>query len=168
MKWTTTFVSIEFDTAAYNKVLLNALIALNERAGKAWITEAVQGTPIPTWGGASRGTFLRLATELKCPISIGKIEGKKNINLGVYSAAGSGVVEDKKKPYVGFIYTTALRHLAYNEYNKAVAGKYPQPWSDKVRFTPYGFQSRALDAWEVEAKTAKLPDPMKYIKQRKM
>lgn len=172
MKWTAELYSIELDSELYMKVLLNTLRNANERAGKAWIQAAANQTPIPTWSGASRGTFIKLAKQLGTSIAIGPIRKgvKKAVNLGVYSASASGVVEKRTKGelYIGFVYDTVLRHLAYNEYNSPVAGKYPKPFSNKVRYTPYRFQSRAEAAWQVEASKVKLPNPYTYLKKRKL
>lgn len=154
-----------FDHAGYDRVLLNALRNLNERAGKAWIKAAVDGAPIPTWSGASRATFQKLASELGTSVPIGPIRARKNrVALGRATSAGSGVVEEPG--FVGFKYETDLRYLRYNEYNRAVAGLPPQPYSDNVKFTPYNFQSRAQAAWLAEAKKAKLPNPYRYLRTR--
>jgi hypothetical protein len=169
MKFKTTFYAMGFDTAGYAKVLLQYLQDINEKAGQAWIDTAVNQTPIPTWSGASRATFSKLAQELGTSIPIGPIKAKRDrIALGKSSASGSGVVENKAKGYVGFVYETDLRYLAYNEYNLATAGSPPQPFSDRVRFTPYNFQSRAQAAWVKIADTAKLPNPWRHLKKRKI
>jgi hypothetical protein len=158
-------VSITFDLPKYKKVVLNALINLNERAGRAWIDAAIRQTPIPVWSGASRATFQRLAQSLGTSIPMDPIVAPESrVSLGRASSAGSGVVKDAGKPYVGFVYSTNLRYLAYNEYNQAIKGPYPRPWSNNVRFTPYFFQQRALTDWQKVAATAKLPDIRNYIK----
>jgi hypothetical protein len=168
MKFKANFRSIELNLAAYSKVLLTALRSLNEKAGQAWIHAAVDSTPIPTWSGASRATFQKLARELGTSVSIGPLRTKSRVSLGSSASSGSGVVEDKAAGFVGFIYETNLRYLAYNEYNSAVAGTPPAPFSNKVRFTPYNFQSRALAAWEKVANTATLPDPYLFISGKKL
>jgi hypothetical protein len=165
MKFLPDFISIDFDKAGYRKAMLNALRNLNERAGQAWIHAAVNSAPIPTWSGASRATFQKLARELGTSVPIGPIRSKKSrVGLGAATASGSGVIEDGD--FIGFIYTTNLRYLAYNEYNRAVKGRPPQPYSNAVRFTPYQFQKAAQAAWEEEAKKAKLPDPYRYLTKR--
>jgi len=169
MKFKTTFYSIGFDTAGYARVLLKALQDINEKAGQAWIDTAVNQTPIPTWSGASRATFSKLAQELGTSVPIGPIKAKKDrVGLGKSTSSGSGVVENKAKGYVGFVYETNLSYLAYNEYNLATAGPPPQPYSNNVRFTPYNFQSRAQAAWLKVAQTAKLPNPLRHLKKRKI
>lgn len=164
IKVTCEFVGIEIDMEAYRRVLLNTLRNLNERAGQAWIKTAVDETPIPTWSGASRATFQKLATELGTSVPIGPIRAPKSrVSLGKSTSAASGTWEEGSE-YVGFTYETELRYLAYNEYNKAVAGPPPQPYSNNVRFTPYNFQNRAKEMWEYEASKGKLPNPYDYIK----
>jgi hypothetical protein len=164
--FTTEFYAIDIDMAAYRKAVLEYLRELNEKAGQAWLNEVIKGTPIPTWSGASRATFQKLARELNTTVPIGIQKSKKNrVPLGLSTSAGSGV-EERNYPtdiYVGFLYETSLRYLAYNEYNRAVAGPPPQPYSNNVRFTPYGFQKRASKVWQAEAKKARLPNPYDYI-----
>lgn len=163
------FYSLNLNLPAYTRALLNTLRTYNERAGQAWIDAAVNRTPIPTWSGASRATFQKLAAELGTTVPIGPIRSQRDrTSLGKSSSAGSGVIEDPRSGYVGFIYETNLQYLAYNEYNQAVAGLPPQPFSNNVRFTPYNFRSRAHAAWLGVAQTAKLPNPYQYIKMRKV
>lgn len=160
--FTTKFKWMKLDLAGYRRVMLNHLRSLNEKAGQAWIKAAVDETPIPTWSGASRATFQKLASELGTVVPLGPIRAKKNrVSLGKASSAASGVFE--KGEEVGFTYETTLQYLGYNEYNAAVAGKPPQPYSNRVRFTPYNFQPRAESAWRAVAETAKLPNPYRYL-----
>jgi hypothetical protein len=169
MKFTTSFYAMNFDIAGYRKVLLQYLRSMNEKAGQAWIDTAVNQTPIPTWSGASRATFSKLAQELGTSVPIGPIKAKRDrIALGKASSSSSGVVENKARGFVGFVYETNLQYLAYNEYNLATAGPPPQPFSNNVRFTPYNFQSRAQAAWIKIASTAKLPNPWQHLKKRKI
>jgi len=167
MNFTTDFTALSLDLRAYRKDMLNALRKWNSIAGTAWIRAAVDKTPIPTWSGASRATFQKLARELGTSVPIGPIRAPKSrVSLGARTSSGSGVVE--KGEYVGFVYETDLRYLAYNEYNRAVAGKPPQPFSNRVRFTPYRFQSRAEAAWRRYAREVKLPNPWAHLTRRKM
>ena len=169
MRFIPDFYSITFDEAEYKKALLNKMRELNERAGSAWIDTAVNKTPIPTWSGASRATFQKLAKELGTSVPIGPIVADKNrVSLGRSSSSGSGVVEDRKNFYIGFNYETDLRYLRYNEYHHATAGPPPRPFSNAVRFTPYKFQEKAEQAWRKEAKDAKAPNPLPYLHKRKM
>lgn len=168
MQFTTDFYWLDLSLAEYQKVLLNTLRYYNEKAGQAWIDAAVNKTPIPTWSGASRATFQKLAEELGTSVPIGPLKTRSRVALGKSVSTSSGVVEDEKTSFVGFVYETDLRYLAYNEYNLATAGPPPQPFSNNVRFTPYNFQSRAMQAWLSVAKTAQLPNPYNYLKKWKI
>jgi hypothetical protein len=169
MKFITDFYWLDLRLAEYHKVLLNTLRYYNEKAGQAWIDAAVNKTPIPTWSGASRATFQKLASELGTSVPIGPIKsGKSRVSLGQSVSNSSGVIENTQTGFVGFVYETDLRYLAYNEYNLATAGLPPQPFSNNVRFTPYNFQSRAAQAWMAVAKTAQLPNPYNYLKKWKI
>ena len=172
-KWVKNFKTVRLDVRAVRADLLKALRKLNEAAGQAWIREVVDATPIPTWSGASRATFAKLAAELGTSVPIGPIRSKRNrVQLGLSTSAGSGVEADVKggSYYVGFKYETDLRYLAYNEYNSAVAGRPPAPFSNNVRFTPYKFQDRGRRTWEAVAKKAKkyLPNPYRHLIIRKI
>jgi hypothetical protein len=169
MKWKTDLSILEFDFARYKRVAFNSLSHSNEKAGQAWIKATVLGVPIPTWGGASRATFEKLARELGTSVPIGtRRAGYDTAWRGRATSTGSGVVENKASMFVGFVYKTSLGHLIYNEYNRAVAGRYPKPWSNRVRFTPYRFQDKGLRAWKAYAKKVRLPNPFKYIKRKKL
>ncbi len=169
MKFTTTFYALDFDISGYQRDLLVVLRRFNVKAGQIWIDTAIDTTPIPTWSGASRATFSKLAQELGTVVPIGPIRAPRDRTaLGKSSSAGSRVIEDVKNSYVGFVYETNLRYLAYNEYNRATAGPPPQPFSNNVRFTPYNFQSRAQAAWFKIAKLAKMPNPWRHLKTRKI
>jgi hypothetical protein len=166
------FKSFELDFKTYKKVAFNAVVNINETAGKTWIRAATDEAPIPTWSGASRASFQKLARDLGTSVPLGPIRERGNlfdrIAWGRQSSKGSGLVTDKGKVYLGFIYQTTLGHLIYNEYNSPVPGPYPQPWTTAVRFTPYFFQYRAWEAWNEVAKTAKLPNPYNYLVKKKM
>ena len=169
MKFKTILYVMDFDASGYHRELFKILRRFNEKAGTHWINAAVNQTPIPTWSGASRATFQKLAQELGTSIPIGPVRASRDRTaLGKATSAGSGVLENKAKGYVGFVYETNLRYLAYNEYNLATAGPHPQPFSNNVRFTPYKFQSRAHAAWLEIASLVKMPDPWKHVKKRKI
>lgn len=167
MKFEFDFYEITLDVNAYARELIKYLRKMNERAGQAWINEVVNRTPIPTWSGASRATFQKLASELGTSVPIGPIKSVKNrVDLGKSTSARSGVLEDKNDMYFGFLYATNLRYLRYNEYNHATAGPPPQPFSNNVKFTPYGFQERGKKVWQEIAKTAELPNPYRYLSRK--
>ena len=159
---------MDFDIDHVRRIIWAHIRDSNMKAGQAWITATVLSTPIPAWSGASRATFSQLASELGTSVPIGVRSGvRSRAALGRASAAGSGVEESRKRSFAGFTYRTTLRHLIYNEYNQAVKGPYPQPFSDNVRFTPYFFQAIGAVAWNAYAKKVRLPNPFRYLKMKK-
>ena len=166
MKFTFDFRGMELDLAAYEDYLLKSLGFDNKIAGQKWLNEILKGTPIPTWSGASRATFQKLAAALGTSVPIGFTPAPADRTALGNALSEGEVIEDKKKAYVGFRYSTSLLHLHYNEYNQATAGRYPRPYSNNVRFTPYRFQGRAQKVWEEYAKKVRLPDPYRFIKTR--
>lgn len=170
--WYWQFYEMQLPMQKIRQYLFHAMIKINEEAGQAWLWEAVYGTPIPIWSGASRASFAILASKLGtyipsgprvsgCPFTGGHAFGKK------YDA-GTEVYKGRNTHYVGFQYATRLPHLIYNEYVSPSPGPYPAPWSRAVRYTPYIFEGRALRAWKNIAKQARLPNPFQWLKITKM
>jgi len=170
MKFTPNFTSIELDMPAYKRALYQYLIASLRGGGRKWLDATVRtSTHIPTWSGASRATFQKLAQELGTTVPIGPIRAHKDRTaLGRASAQGSGMFVDESKGLWQFVYQTQLRYLAYNEYNRAVAGAPPQPFSNNVRYTPYGFQAKGAKAWLAFTSKLLLPSPFKYLRKGKL
>jgi hypothetical protein len=156
---------LTFNYEAAKKELLESMRKINRLAGRAWLDSVIKGSPIPTFSGASRATFQKLARDLGTSVPIGPTRGFNNgVAYGRSRDQGSGVIENKQNGFIGFIYKTSLRHLIYNEYNSAVIGPYPKPWSTNVRFTPYFFQVRGAVAWEKVASKYKFPNPYKHLR----
>jgi hypothetical protein len=131
--------------------------------GIKWLDATVIAI-IPTWSGASRATFEKLANDLGTSIPYGPQRSKKDRRpLGRSESAGSGFFTDAQGRHY-FIYRTQLRYLIYNEFNRATKGPPPQPFSDNVRFTPYHFQDKGDKAWLAYAKKFKPPKTWKHLK----
>lgn len=166
VRWKPELKLIDFDIDHYRRIMFNTLRFYNERAGWVWLDTTLNQTPIPTYSGGTRATFIKLANDLGFNVSIGPLRTKSRVSQGQTASTG-GVIENRKTAFIGFYYTTSLAYVHWNEYNRSIPGPYPQPWSDRVRFTPYSFQSRAANAWKKYVKdTVVLPSPMRYIKGR--
>ena len=160
----------EFDMAAYLTAMRKSLTEVNKEAGRIWIHAAVEVIPIPTWSGASRATFQKLAREVGTSVPIGPRRARDRTALGRLSSTTSGVIEDKAAHYYGFQYVSDLRYLTYNEFNHAVPGPPPQPRSRAIDNTPYNFQAKGTAAWKQFAKDVRLPSPLgpKFLKKIKI
>lgn len=165
-----TLKEVRLDIEGYIRDLEKSLTNRTILSGKIWLSAAVDKVPIPTWSGASRSTFQELAMALGTGVAIGPIVARKSrVTLGRETGHGGLDVEGGNKQKYSFWYSSSLRYLAYNEYNSAVAGPPPQPFSNNVRFTPYYFQEKALTAWEKFASKTRLLNPYnrKYLKVRR-
>lgn len=148
----------------------HAVTALNQyvkefvkQGGIKWLDATVLKI-IPTWSGASRATFEKLAQDLGTSIPYGPQRSRKDRRpLGRATSAGSGFFSNAQGQHY-FVYTTQLRYLIYNEFNKATAGPPPQPFSDAVRFTPYHFQDAGDKAWRIYEKKFKPPPVWKFLR----
>lgn len=153
---------LEFNKRAAEKELNAYLREFVRQGGVKWLGATVL-TVIPTWSKASRATFQKLAKDLGTSIPYGPQRSRKDREaLGLANSNGSGFFNKGNEHY--FIYTTQLRYLIYNEFNRATKGPPPQPFSDHVRFTPYRFQDKGDASWELHVKTIKIPSVWKHLK----
>lgn len=170
MRTRVNFTSFNFDLEGYKAELERYLTQKLKEGGSKWLDATVRtSTIIPTWSGASRATFQKLAQELGTTVPIGPIVARKDrTSLGLANAQGSGVFISAAAGSYKFTYATQLRYLVYNEFNRAVRGPAPQPFSNNVRYTPYGFQGKGQAAWEKFAATVRLPNPYKFLLKGKI
>lgn len=152
---------LKFDVKSAVSELESYVQQFVKDGGIKWLDATVLAI-IPTWSGASRATFEKLARDLGTSIPIGPIRSKKDRqSLGRSTSQGSGFFSETGKHY--FVYTTQLRYLIYNEFNLATKGPPPQPFSNNVRFTPYRFQDAGDKAWAKHVTTFKFPSVWKHL-----
>lgn len=153
--------SLDFDKRGAIRALNTYLKEFVRIGGIKWLDATVLSI-IPTWSKASRATFQKLARDLGTSIPYGPQRSHEDREaLGRANSAGSGFTSKGNEHY--FIYTTTLRYLIYNEFNKATQGPPPQPFSNNVRFTPYRFQERGDVAWDKHVQTINLPSVWKHL-----
>lgn len=169
MKFDVKFQSLLLDLTAYKAAMTKHLTKSLKIGGRKWIKATVLSTPIPTWSGASRAAFQKLAVDLGTNVPIGPLRSRQDrTSWGRTSSAGSGVFINSSAGKYYFVFKTTLPHLIYNESNPPIPGKYPRPWSNAVRFTPYGFVERGKQAWFAYARTITLANPFNYLRKGKL
>jgi len=160
----------KFEVLSYQKDLAAFMEKEIKRTGQVWLQIAVNGIPLPTWSGATRASFQKLAHALGTSVAIGPratSNRKDRTALGKATSTGKIIIAPKEDFY-GFEWSSSLRYLSYNEFNRAVVGPAPpNPWWKDIENTPYHFQARALAAWKDAALSVRLPDPLrdKYLKR---
>lgn len=170
MKFTPNFRAINLDLKGYMGAMDGHLTRKLREGGRKWLDATVRTrTHIPTWSGASRAAFQKLAQELGTSIPIGLIRARRSrVYEGYASGARSGLRINPRQGKWQFEFITDLPHLIYNESNPPVPGRYPRPWSRNVRFTPYKLQDKGHMAWGFFAMEVRLPNPYKYLSTRRI
>jgi len=162
MKFKGYFVTLQFDMSDYQKRLHETLS--NEIAHAAFIWLETVLAEIPTWSGASRATFLRLAREVEYSLTIDP-RAVNRIPYGQRHGDGE-IVADPKKGLYTFSYSTTLRWLVHNEFNTPETD--PEVFYRLLKPGPYNFQEKGQAAFRKFAADVRLPAPWKSLKVRKI
>lgn len=122
-----------------------------------WLSEAVDAVPV--WSGASRATFLPLASQINFAVQIDRSDTARRggFNLGLSNATGD-LVSDAARGQFFFTYATSLEHLIYNEFNNGNIVRGPGQFTDLITPGPYGFTEKGKAAFLRVAATVRLPD----------
>lgn len=159
MKFYGNLVKLSIDEKKFRKAVHEELSNELGRLAFVWL-EAVLAE-IPTWSGASRATFLRLAREIGYSLVISP-EVVSRISFGQRHGTGKVTMNAKKGIYT-FKYTTNLRWLVHNESNSP--GSDPNVFHRLRKPGPYNFQQKGLAAFLREAVTIRLPLSSKFLKK---
>ena len=168
MKWTPEFTSLTLNLSAYKATLDKHMQDWIVQAARVWLEATV--SLIPTWSKASRATFQALARDIGTSVSYGSQQSRKDReDLGLSTGQG-GLEPSSGKHRWYFFYHTSLRYLVYNEYNKAVQGSPPAPFSKTglIHPTPYHFQEAGEREFREFARYTSLPNPYKFLRKKKV
>jgi len=158
MKFKGSLVSFRLDFTKYQKRLHDVLS--NEIAHAAFIWLETVLSEIPTWSGASRATFLRLAREVEYSLMISP-KAINRVSYGQRHGEGS-ITADSKKGIYQFHYSTDLRWLVHNEFNTPDSD--PNVFYRLLKPGPYHFQVKGQEAFRKFAGDVRLPSPWKNLK----
>ena len=175
MKFSATFQLAQVDIDAYKIALQSTMLEALAKATFEYLNAIL--SIIPVWSGASRATFLQLASQISMIIPIEPVAwsgtGTKNhpshaallnrIPLG-QQCGSSRMIIDVATGQFFTEYTNDLHYLTFNEYNNANAGGDPAVYSRLKNPGPYNFQARAGAAFENSARYARLPSPWSSLK----
>jgi len=160
-----------FDYATMHLGVVNYKVELDRKlrqalidGGMVWLNAA--RAIIPVWSGAAHGTFLKLAAKLGTSFSIGG--GVPWLIGPPYGAAQSAAKMTVWGGAYVLEYSTSLWHLVYNEYNNANANKEEARVFSRLRTpTPYNFQERAGNLFQMFAQTVRLPSPWAILRLKR-
>jgi hypothetical protein len=159
MKFTASFAAPSLDLAAYRKVLDQHMRDVLAQAIIAWLGAVLE--EIPVWSGASRATFIPLASRVSYGIPIAP-RVISRIGTGIASSAGPLELDEQKGRYA-FEYRTWLPWLLWNEYHNANVDPDPTLLGRLLRPGPYNFQAKGYEAFQRFSQMVDLPAVGRYI-----
>lgn len=166
MKFTRQVSLVSLDLRGYRSRLRGFLEETTKEAARSWLRTVM--IIIPTWSRASRATFEELAEAVGFRIQYGPVLSREDrLTLGL--STGHGGLESKATT-CHFFYSTDLRYLAYNEFNRVVYGIAPNVFSRSGlnNPTPYRFQEAGLADFNSFAANVLLPNPYEFITPKRL
>ena len=160
MKVKISFSALRLNLEKYRQDMTASLEKHTKKGGQLWLNAAIDEIPIPTWSGGSRATFIKVANALGTSVGFGPQKSYKNRrSLGLGNSQGR-LVRDYSANFYGFLYSSSLRYLNYNNSNRATPGPEPQPFRTAIKNTPYNFTKKGEDAWRSYATSVRLVSPL--------
>ena len=148
MKFTAQLSMPRIDVAAYRAALDRHMSDVIAQAVLVWL-EAVMAE-IPVWSGASRATFVKLASAIghSLPVAPAAVSAAHGLftsridrtGMGQATSDG-GVTADKQTGEYSFTYSTTLPWLVWNEYHNANVEPDPTLFYRVLKEGPYNFQA---------------------------
>lgn len=160
MQWKAIFKAPRLDLAGYRVRLQQELGDALAFATAEWLDAAVNAVPV--WSGASRATFLPLASFISFHVSIAPVKRRGGINLGLQNASGNFEADGKSGRFF-FTYETTLEHLIYNEFNDGNISPGPGQFGTLINPGPYDFQEKGKAAFDRFAPNVGLPNPFSTL-----
>lgn len=130
--------------AEYKNAFGNAAEAHIAHTAFVWVSTAV--ALIPTWSGASRATFEKLANSISFNFENSPTSSAPDRRGDGESQSQGGLDSDRAKGVFSFHYGTSLEHLIFNEENDANQGGDPKVFFRLLQPGPYNFVAQANDA----------------------
>jgi len=158
IRWRITLEKPRINKKVWLQKLTSEMEVLFEQALLAWLTAAT--APIPSWSGASLGTFSDLASRLNFVLRISPTPLGRRLGLGVAAgrAKSKGTIDiNKKQGLFRATYSTSLEHLVFNEFNNADLGGDPNVFSKLRHRTPYNFLGKGNKAFQEVVAAGTLP-----------
>jgi len=116
MKMTAHLVELSLDLKRYKKDLAKSMSDQLKEAIRVWL-QAVIRPVVPTWSGASRATFEKIARSASTTIGYGALKAHKDRrSLGKRESEGS-ITIDKEGLY-SFEWSTTLRYFILNNMSR--------------------------------------------------
>jgi hypothetical protein len=159
------FRSPRIDVEAYRKTLDKQMKEALAQGLMAWLDAVL--VEIPDWSGASRATFIQLASLIGHNVDAGGGAAPFNrVGEGISNGQGEMTTDQAKGLYT-FTYGTTLPWLVWNEYHNANTDPDPTKWPSPSilhKPGPYRFQDKGARAFQKIADSVQLPKVAPFIK----
>ena len=171
MKFTAQFSIPRIDVSAYRSALDRHMKEAIAQALMTWL-EAVLAE-IPVWSGASRATFVKLASAIgySLPVAPAAVNAAHGLftsridRTGMGQASSDGqMVTDKATGEYSFTYSTTLPWLIWNEYHNANVESDPSLFYRVIKEGPYNFRAVGARAFLRFADNVDLPSVKPYVR----
>jgi len=160
MKFTASLAIPSLDVQGYRKALHAHMQDVLAQAIVTWLAAVLE--EIPVWSGASRATFIPLASRISCGVPVVP-RVISRIGTGIASSAGDLEIDAEKGRYA-FEYRTWLPWLVWNEYHNANVDPDPGLLGKLLKPSPYNFQVKGYEAFKQFSPTVELPAVAPYVK----
>jgi hypothetical protein len=171
MKFTAQLSMSRLDLSSYRKALDKHMREALAQAIAVWL-EAVLAE-IPVWSGASRATFVKLASAINYSLPVGPATGNwahglfasrvDRTGMGIAASAGEVEANFDNRRYT-FSYSTTLPWLIWNEYHNANVEPDPTLFYRVIKEGPYNFQAVGARVFLRFAEGVELPPITPHVR----
>lgn len=164
MKWSYNLSAPALDLSGYKKALHKEMMAAVSQGVMEWLEAVLM--EIPVWSGASRATFLKLASSIQYSVPIDPV-AQSRIGMGRASGAGGMDIQPTLGVYK-FSYSTSLPWLIWNEYHNANVDPDPTLFYRVIKEGPYNFQVQGAKAFLKFAEGVGLPSIRPFVRAKRV
>jgi hypothetical protein len=166
MKFKYSYRSPQIDLVSYKKELDKTMRELLALGLASWLEAVI--AEVPLWSGASRATFLKVASEIGYPVPVGGGPAPLD-RIGIGQSASTGeLVADIESGLYTFTYGTSLPWLIWNEYHNANFEPDPTLFGRLKNPGPYNFQVKGAAAFVHATGDASLPLVAPYVRSKRV
>lgn len=166
MKFTHIYWAPRLDLTGYKKALDAAMREVLAQGLMAWLEAVV--AEVPVWSGASRATFVKIASRIGASVPIGGAPAAVDRTaMGMAASTGEMVMDANSGLYV-FKYGTDLPWLVWNELHNANVDPDPTLFAKLKKPGPYEFQVKGAAAFLHNTSHVSLPVVAPHIRSTRV
>ncbi len=165
MKFTHTYRAPRLNLAGYRQVLDAAMQEILAQGLMAWLEAVV--AEVPVWSGASRATFVKVASKIDASVPISGSAPVDRTGIGMEASTGEMKTDIESGLYT-FTYGTSLPWLIWNEFRNANIDPDPTLFAKLKKPGPYDFQVKGIAAFLHTTGRVSLPRVAPFVKSSRV